>query len=136
MFDDEDIYGNYAVGKILDAMYEKMDASDVVKMQTYLNEQQQGQFLECSPSIPRFLEMTLAAILKNNSTLISSRMPGQCIDEPILCQNFTRTPSRKNKSIWYVSACSLLKAAVNGDCPHSSHPRKMAGFDGLVTFVN
>ncbi|KAL7503921.1 hypothetical protein ACHAXN_001834 [Cyclotella atomus] len=46
VFDDEDIYGKYAVGKILDAMYEKMDASDVVKMQTHLNEQQQGQLLE------------------------------------------------------------------------------------------
>jgi transposase InsO family protein len=50
---DEDIYDNYAVGKILDALYEKMDVSEVVKMQTHLNEQQQSQLLEVLSKYPK-----------------------------------------------------------------------------------
>jgi hypothetical protein len=52
-FDDEDIYDNYAVGKILDAMHEKMDVSDVVKTQTHLNTQQQSQLLEVLSKYPK-----------------------------------------------------------------------------------
>jgi hypothetical protein len=50
---DEDIYDNYAVGKILDALYEKMDVSEVVKMQTHLTEQQQSQLLEVLSKYPK-----------------------------------------------------------------------------------
>jgi hypothetical protein len=48
----EDIYDNYAVGKILDALYEKMDVAQVVKMQTHLTEQQQSQLLEVLSKYP------------------------------------------------------------------------------------
>jgi hypothetical protein len=50
---NEDIYDNYAVGKILDALYEKMDVAEVVKMQTHLTEQQQGQLLEVLSKYPK-----------------------------------------------------------------------------------
>lgn len=55
MFDhfDEDIYENYAVTKILDAMYEHMDLEDVVKMQTHLDPQQQQQLLAVLKKYPR-----------------------------------------------------------------------------------
>jgi hypothetical protein len=53
---NEDIYDNndnYAVGKILDALYEKMDVAEVVKMQSHLTEQQQSQLLEVLSRYPK-----------------------------------------------------------------------------------
>jgi ribosomal protein S26 len=134
--DEEDIYDNYAVGKILDVMYEKRMCLTLSKCKLTSMHNSKVNSWKCSPSIRRFLAMTLAAIHTSNFTLIFSLTPSQCIDEPILYQDFTRRPSKKNWSIWYVSACSLLKAAANEDCLHSSHPKKMAVFDGLVTSVN
>jgi hypothetical protein len=52
-FEGEDIYDNYAVGKILDAMYEKVDLSDVVKMQTHLTETQRSQLFETLSKYPK-----------------------------------------------------------------------------------
>jgi hypothetical protein len=50
---NEDIYDNYAVGKILDALYEKMDVAEVVRMQTHLTEQQQSQLLKVLSKYPK-----------------------------------------------------------------------------------
>ena len=50
---EEDIYDNYAVGKILDALYEQVEIEDVVKMQTHLNAQQQQQLLEVLKKYPK-----------------------------------------------------------------------------------
>lgn len=96
-FEGEDIYDNYAVGKILDAMYEKMDLSDVVKMQTHLNETQQSQLLETLSKYPKvFGNDLLAAIHTSNFTLTSSLAPSQFIAVPIRYRDSMKKPSEKN----------------------------------------
>jgi hypothetical protein len=131
---NEDIYDNYAGGKILNALYEKMDVAEVVKMQTHLTEQQQS--FEVLSKYPKVFGNDLGCYPHKQFHIDLPPTPSLCIDEPILCHDYMRRPSRKSWSTWSVLACSLLKAVANGDCLHSSLPKKTAVFDGLVTFVN
>jgi hypothetical protein len=96
-FNDEDIYDNYAVGKILDAMYEKMDVADIVKMQTHLNTQQQSQLLEVLSKYPKVFSNDLGCYPHKQFHIdLQPNAKPVYIDEPILYQDFTRSPSKRN----------------------------------------